>query len=148
MIYVCFKFVIMFAWLQCLTISVDQPFLLFGKFSQQRKILILKSSDFGGFQLLEVGKKLIVKILYWVFNVYQYIYRSTIKDYISYLVYSHIWLSLPRDDCQFDYKHKFFKKPFICMFKFIIMFTWSALRSIHLFKVMIVFALCFTSLGF
>jgi hypothetical protein len=59
-----------------------------GKFSQQSKIQILKSSDFGGFQLLEVGKKLIVKILYWVFNVYENIYRSTIKDYISYLAKS------------------------------------------------------------
>jgi hypothetical protein len=45
-------------------------FSIIGKISQQSKILILKSSDFGGFQLLEVGKKLIVKILYWVFNVY------------------------------------------------------------------------------
>ncbi len=25
------------------------------------------------------------------------------KDYILYLVYSHIWLSLPRDDCLFFY---------------------------------------------
>jgi uncharacterized protein YjfI (DUF2170 family) len=43
---------------------------LIGKISQQSKILVLKSSDFGDFQLLEVGKQLIVKILYWVFNVY------------------------------------------------------------------------------
>jgi hypothetical protein len=45
-------------------------FSIIGKISQQSKILILKSSDFGGFQSLEVGKKLIVKILYRVFNVY------------------------------------------------------------------------------
>ncbi len=118
-----------------------------------------KSSDFGGFQLLEVGKKLIVKILYWVFNVYFKKCRSTIKDYISYLVYSHIWLSLPRDDCLFFYmflsmiatlttNKNSLKKSLICMFKFIIMFTWSALQSIHVFKVMLMFALCFTSLGF
>jgi len=43
---------------------------LIGKISQQSKILILKSSVFGDFQLLEVGKQLIVKNLYWVFNVY------------------------------------------------------------------------------
>jgi hypothetical protein len=45
-------------------------FSIIGKISQQSKIQILKSSDFGGFQLLEVRKKIIIKILYWVFNVH------------------------------------------------------------------------------
>jgi hypothetical protein len=36
-------------------------FSIIGKISQQSKIQILKSSDFGGFQLLEVGEKKLSK---------------------------------------------------------------------------------------
>jgi hypothetical protein len=60
---------------------------------------ILKWSDFGDFQLSEVRKKN-GKICYIFIFLFQCVARKNkwVKICISYLVYSHIWLNLPRDD--------------------------------------------------
>jgi hypothetical protein len=73
------------------------------KISKLSKLKIWKWNDFGGFQLPEVRGKNSKKFQISIFG-FQCVANDRegwLKFCTSYMVYSHIWLNLPKSDCHF-----------------------------------------------